>query len=165
MFALKGARTKSATFTEKAHGRIEQRTVKVALGIEGHRPVPEFLDWPRLAQVFQITRQVQRGPKSTVETSYAITSVPPDRLSLNKAASLWRGHWSIENRLHHVRDVTFDEDRSQVRTKAAPQAMAACRNAVIALLRLQGAKNIAAAIRTYAAKPKLAATLVKEHIK
>jgi hypothetical protein len=64
-----------------------------------------------------------------------------------------RGHWGIENRLHHVRDVTFGEDRSQVRSGAAPQATAACRNLAIALLRRAGHANIAAATRTYAGRP------------
>jgi predicted transposase YbfD/YdcC len=161
LFTLKQARTKTAAFVEKAHGRIEKRTIELALGLEGHRPVPEFLDWPRLAQAFKMTRQVQRGAKTSVETSYAITSLTACQLNIKQAAKLWRGHWSIENKLHYVRDVTFDEDRSQVRTRSAPQAMAACRNAVIALLRLQGCKNIAAAIRTYAAIPMQAALLVK----
>ena len=153
LFTLKGARTRSATFYDKAHGRIETRTIEVALGIEGHRPVPEFLDWPKLAQVFKITRRVQRGAKTTAEISYAITSLQASELNLKQAAKLWRGHWSIENRFHYVRDVTFDEDRSQVRTRAAPQAMAVCRNAVITLFRGFQTKNIADQLRSYAAKP------------
>lgn len=60
---------------------------------------------------------------------------------------LSRGHWSIENRLHWVRDVTFDEDRSQVRKFAGPQVMASIRNLAISLLRMAGAKNIAQALR------------------
>ena len=58
-----------------------------------------------------------------------------------------RGHWGIENRLHWVRDVTFDEDRSQVRRGSRPQMMASLRNIAISLLRMAGAKNIAAATR------------------
>ena len=60
---------------------------------------------------------------------------------------LVRGHWAIENRVHYVRDRTFDEDRSQVRKRAAPQLMASLRNLAISLLRLAGATNIAAALR------------------
>ena len=63
------------------------------------------------------------------------------------------GHWGIENRVHWVRDVTMDEDRSQVRTGAAPQVMAALRNMTISLLRLAGEPNIAAALRRHAAHP------------
>ncbi len=58
-----------------------------------------------------------------------------------------RGHWEIENRLHYVRDVTFDEDRSQVRRGSGPQMMASLRNLAISLLRMAGATNIASATR------------------
>lgn len=61
--------------------------------------------------------------------------------------ALLRGHWAIENRVHYVRDRTFDEDRSQVRTRHAPQIMATLRNLALSLLRLAGAPNIAAALR------------------
>ncbi len=61
--------------------------------------------------------------------------------------TLARGHWGIENRLHYVRDVTLGEDASRVRTGAAPQVLAALRNAVLALLRATGATNIAATLR------------------
>jgi len=165
LFSLKGARVESRTSFNKAHGRIEKRTITVALGLEGHRPVPEFLDWPHVKQAFRMTRTVQRKGKTTTETAYAITSLPPDKLSPTQAANLWRGHWSIENKLHYVRDVTFDEDRSQVRKQSAPQAMAACRNAAIAIMRIGGSQNIAATTRTYAAKPKQVARLIRRHIK
>jgi len=58
-----------------------------------------------------------------------------------------RSHWEIENRLHYVRDVTFDEDRSQVRRGSGPQMMASLRNIAISLLRMAGATNIASATR------------------
>ena len=58
-----------------------------------------------------------------------------------------RGHWGIENGLHWVRDVTFDEDRCRVRKGAGAQAMASLRNLVIAVLRLAGASNIARELR------------------
>ncbi len=59
------------------------------------------------------------------------------------------GVWGIENRLHWVRDVTFDEDRSQVRTGAAPQVLAGLRNLVISLVRRAGHSNVAAALRRH----------------
>jgi hypothetical protein len=74
--------------------------------------------------------------------------------------TLLRGHWSSENRLHWVRDVTCDEDRCQVRSGAAPQVCTACRNLAIALLRRAGADTIAAATRTYAGRPHTAIALV-----
>jgi hypothetical protein len=61
--------------------------------------------------------------------------------------ALGRGHWTVENRLHWVRDVTFDEDRSQVRTGNGPRVMATLRNVAISILRLAGADCIAKATR------------------
>jgi hypothetical protein len=67
---------------------------------------------------------------------------PPARL-----LALTRAHWTIEHRLHWVRDVTFDEDRSRIRRGAGPQVMATVRNLAISLLRLAGAPLIAPALR------------------
>ncbi len=60
---------------------------------------------------------------------------------------LVRGHWRIENSLHWVRDVVFDEDRSQVRTGNGPRVMASLRNLAISMLRLARASSIAKALR------------------
>lgn len=68
-------------------------------------------------------------------------------------ATWTQGHWGIENKLHWVRDVTFDEDRSRVRTGTGPAMMAAIRNLVISLYRLAGATNIAKALRHTARHP------------
>ena len=73
---------------------------------------------------------------------------------------LVRHHWRIENKSHWVRDVTFDEDRSQVRRGSIPQLMAALRNVAIGLMRLAGHKNIAAATRRFAAQPWAALALL-----
>lgn len=64
------------------------------------------------------------------------------------------------HRSHWVRDVTMDEDRSQVRKGSLPQVMAAMRNTVISLLRKAGETNIAAAFRKYAAQPWAALALI-----
>ncbi len=91
---------------------------------------------------------------------YGITSLDAGAGEAAQLLRLWREHWHIENRLHYVRDVTFDEDRSQVRVGRAPQVMAALRNVAISVLRLCGAENIAAACRRYAAQPALALAAV-----
>lgn len=83
-------------------------------------------------------------------TVYAITSLTAFQADPALLAGWIRGHWGIENRLHRVRDVSFDEDRSQVRTAAGPQVMAALRNLAITALRLAGITNIAAALRHHA---------------
>jgi predicted transposase YbfD/YdcC len=72
----------------------------------------------------------------------------------------WRGHWTIENRVHHVRDATFGEDRCQLWTGSGPQALAAIRNAILSLLRFHGWSNIAAATRHYASQPQRALRLM-----
>ena len=81
------------------------------------------------------------------ETVYGVTSLSPAQASPARLLALVRAHWTIENRLHWVRDVTFDEDRSQVRQGAGPQVMATLRNLAISLLRLAGAPLIAPALR------------------
>jgi hypothetical protein len=110
--------------------------------------------WPHLAQVCRVRRRrvnVRTGEIED-EVTYAITSLPPARADAARLLALLRDHWRIENGLHHVRDVTFDEDRCPIRTGAAPQVCAAVRNLVLALVRRAGESNIAAALRTYAGR-------------
>jgi hypothetical protein len=115
--------------------------------------------WPFLQQVARVERRrtpVRRGQAvgpTEVEVSYLITSCPAARATAAQVLQASRDHWGIENRLHWVRDVTWDEDHSQVRSGAAPEVLAACRNLAISLLRRQGCPNLAAALRTNAARP------------
>jgi hypothetical protein len=98
--------------------------------------------------------------KTQVEVTYAITSraVPEaDAAALLRAN---RAHWSIENGSHWLRDVVLGEDACAIRSGAAPQAVAACRSLVLALLRRAGYPSIAAALRTLAARPAVAVALV-----
>ena len=112
-----------------------------------------------MAQVCRLERAVTRKGKTTREIAYAVTSLGPQQARPAQLLELWRGHWSIENCLHWVRDVTFDEDRCAIRTGSAPQVMAALRNTVIGLIRLAGGRNVAATQRRYAAHPKEALSL------
>jgi hypothetical protein len=102
-------------------------------------------------QVFRIERVTRDldGTNERREITFGITSLPKKTLRGTPRTLLKfnREHWGIENGLHWVRDVTFDEDRSRVRTGAAAQAMASLRNVVISLLRLAGESNIARALR------------------
>ena len=82
------------------------------------------------------------------EVVYAVTSLSPEVADAERLLKINRWHWCIENRLHWVRDVTFDEDRSQVRTGAGAQAMATLRNLAIGLFRLNGKGNIAQGLRS-----------------
>jgi predicted HNH restriction endonuclease len=85
--------------------------------------------------------------KVATETVFAVTDLDFDQATPAQLAQIIRGHWTIENRVHHVRDVTFDEDRSQTRTAASAQVMATFRNVAISLHRLAGATTIAQATR------------------
>ena len=126
------------------HGRRARRTIKVAL-------VPAWIEFDGAAQVAQLRRTVTRNGKKTVEVVYLITS---DRNADPATLAAWvRGHWEIENRLHWVRDVTYQEDKSLIRTGNAPRVMASLRSLAISLLRLGGHANIAAANRHHARDP------------
>lgn len=137
-------------------GRIEERRLRASTALVG------YTDWPGHQQVLEVERIVtrKRSGETRREVAYAITSLSSERASARQLLQLWREHWHIENKLHWVRDVTFDEDRSQVRTERIPQVMAALRNVAISLLRISGAENIAAATRRYAARPALALAAV-----
>ena len=122
----------------------------------------DYLDWPGQRQVFMVEREVivQRTGEVRRETVYGVTSLRWERADAARLLRLVRGHWRIENGSHWGRDVTFDEDRSQVRVGSIPEVLAACRNTVIGLLRLNGATNIAAALRRMAARPREALALL-----
>ena len=138
------------------HGRIEQRRLHASDVLVG------YSDWPGLAQVFQLERQVITKKTGAVreEVVAGVTSLPLAHADAARLLRLVRGHWHIENHSHWVRDVTFGEDRSQVRCDSLPQVMAALRNTVIGLMRQAGHTNIAAACRRFAAQPTLALALM-----
>ena len=135
------------------HGRRVRRTIKVVAA-------PAWITFAGAAQVAQIRRTTTRGGKKTVEVVYVITSADHRAAPPAVLAAWVQGHWGIENRSHWVRDVTFDEDRSRVRTGNAPQVMATLRNTAISLLRLAGATNIAAGLRHHAARTQRPITLL-----
>ena len=134
------------TTRDTGHGRRETRTIKTA-------QVPAWITFEGAAQVAQLRRTTWRkkskgAPKrKSVEVVYLITSADRSTAPPLTLAGWVRRHWGIENKLHHVRDVTYDEDRSQVRTGSAPQVMATLRNTAIGLLRAAGFDNIAQANR------------------
>ena len=146
----------TASTVDLGHGRIEQRTLTASTALAGIPP------WPGLAQVFQLERQVtnKKTGEERSEVVYGVSSLVAERTTPSQLLALVRGQWQIENRSHWVRDVTFDEDRSQVRCGSIPQVMAALRNTAIGLLRAAGYANIAAACRRFAAQPELALTLI-----
>src|SRR5215510_8161779 len=94
------------------------------------------------------------------EVVYGVTSLTVARATPSRLLELVRGQWHIQNSSHWGRDVTFDEERSQVRCGHIPQVMAALCNTTIGLLRLAGYANIAAACQRFAAQPDLALTVI-----
>lgn len=125
----------------RAHHRDEIRRLKTAAFAH--------LDHPHARQALQVVRwrrDLGTG-KLTIERIYLVTSLPPGAASGSELAAWIRGHWRIENQLHHVRDRTFHEDASKIRTRNLPRVMAGLRNLAIGVHRQDGHTNIAAALR------------------
>jgi predicted transposase YbfD/YdcC len=147
---------------DRGHGRIEIRTLK-AVSV-GH------IGFPHAAQVLQVsrkTRTLHTPRRWATVTVYAITSLPFEQARPARLADLLRGHWAIEAH-HHIRDTTFAEDASQLRTGSAPHVMAILRNLVIGMLCRAGPVNVAAALRRHARDPRrplttLGITLTNSH--
>jgi hypothetical protein len=100
--------------------------------------------------VFRLERETSNldGSSPSKEVVYGLTSRRGiEKKQAEELMALVRGHWTVENCLHWVRDVTFDEDRSQVRKGNGPRVMATLRNLAISVLRLAGARYIAKATR------------------
>jgi len=130
---------------DKGHGRIEKRKIQVVPVKEGQT------NFPYAAQFIKVIRSVTslNGIAKSWDTAYFVTSLSSEKADAKFLLESIRGHWSIENSLHWVRDVTFDEDRSQIRTGSGPRVLATLRNLAISLLRLNGIKNIASGLRKH----------------
>lgn len=140
-----------AAKTGKEHGRIEVRSIAVRTKL----PVRLDENWPGITAMCRIERTRELKDHCTRQVIYAITSLPPDKLDAQYLLQLSRDHWLIENSLFHVRDVTFKEDASRVRTGEAPKVMAELRNATLTLIRQSGQKPRPAR-EAYAARPRAA---------
>ena len=129
----------------KGHGRLETRHLTCTSELDG------YLTWPGVRQVLrrECERIMLKTGEVTRSVSYGLTSLGPEEATAAELAQLWQGHWTIENRVHYVRDVTMGEDGCQVHTGHAPEALAALRNAVLAVVRKAGWKKIADALRYY----------------
>jgi predicted transposase YbfD/YdcC len=141
------AATDEVTTCDKGHGRLEIRTLERSAARNA------YLTWPGVGQVLR--RTCQRVDLTTgeigEEVTYGVTSLRPTEATAAQVEALWRGHWTIENRVHRVRDGTWGEDAGQVRVGHAPQALAALRNGLLSLLRALGWTQIADATRHYGA--------------
>jgi len=127
----------------KGHGRIETRSIRASAELTG------YIDFPYAEQVLflhRVTTDLKGNPLRS-ELSYGITSLSLEAARPARLLELNRNHWSIENGIHWVRDVTFDEDRSRIRKMPGPQVMATLRNLAISVLRMAGARYIAKGLR------------------
>jgi hypothetical protein len=143
-----------ATSVDKGHGRVEKRTLRTT-------PILTTQEkWRGLRQGIEIVRERTVAGATTVETVLAITSLPGDRADAQALLAATRGHWSIENELHYVRDVTLGEDACRVRAGHAPQVLAALRNAVVHLLADVPARSHPEAIELLQINPAQALALI-----
>ena len=129
---------------EKSHGRIEKRSIEVS-PLSG-----EYLGWPEVKQVFRINRRRYKNGEWSEETAYGITSLSSKQASADELLELVRAHWSIENSLHYIRDVTFHEDCCRTRSRNIAQLLAAGRNTAITLLRRAGYQEIPEGLEDFA---------------
>lgn len=150
--------SEGASSVNKAHGRIERRTLRVL-------EVPKSSQglWPHARQVFALERRIEspKSGKSRTEVVMGVTSLARDVVGAQALLQVVRTHWGIENRSHWVRDVLWDEDQCRARTGNAPQVLALFRNLALALLRRISPHNIAHATRKCAADPMKAFQLLR----
>jgi predicted transposase YbfD/YdcC len=116
---------------EQSHGRQELRACWVLTDPEG---LQERAKWPGLQSVIVVVRGRTRGGKNTCERHYYISS---KKLAGKRFLEVIRGHWGIENSLHWVSDVTFDEDRSRVRSDHGPESVAPLRRLAVSMLKAE----------------------------
>ena len=143
-----GAFPPSVTTREKGHGRIETRTIQVL-------HVHDGLAFPYAEQAARIERITERPksvidphthcrvcqPTTTREVAYVITSLYPEQAGPEQLLAINRGHWSIEA-MHHIQDVTYDEDRSRIRTRHGPANMTTLTRLAVAIIRHLGFRTV-----------------------
>ena len=110
-----------ASQTNKGHGRIEIRRASVSDDVAW---LQERHQWPGLAAVGKITASRQIGDRTSVENRYYLLSraFPPERFN-----AIVREHWGVENRMHWMLDVVFNEDQSRNRRDHCPENLALMR--------------------------------------
>ncbi len=122
----------------KGHGRIEIRRCWAVSDPLAFDYIRHYEGWPDLQTIVRVQRERQFPDKVEIETAYYISSLPNDAKLLLHAT---RQHWSIENSLHWVLDVTFREDDSRIRTGNSPQNMAVLRHLALNILKQDPSKG------------------------
>lgn len=138
LYETRSRKTVSARHVTRdvAHGRTEERQYTITA-------VPESLsnstsEWAGLRSVGEVITTIQRDGKETCESRYFITSLEP---KVKQFAASVRGHWGIENSLHWVLDVTFNEDQSRIRKEHGPDNFALLRRFAITLIKQDKSKG------------------------
>jgi predicted transposase YbfD/YdcC len=141
--------------TEKAHGRLEQRTLTLITDETG------FVDWPTLQQVFKLDRKVTccRSGMVTEETVHGITSLSPEQATAEQLLAWTRAYWGIENGLHYRRDTTLREDATRMSSETQAQVIATLNNFIIGLTNKLRFSNLASARRHFDAQLNLTLNL------
>lgn len=130
---------------EKGHGRIEERELWVSSALK------EYSDWPHIEQVFQVRRLVvDKAGRKSEWVQYGVTSLPRTAITPTRLLQVVRAHWGIENGLHHRRDVSLQEDHSQVRMGKAPRVLATLNNVVVGLVAHHDETKLPQAQRAFA---------------
>ena len=119
-----------------------------------------YTRWPHLAQTFRLERTWDEQDPTKHEVRFGITSLPADVADATRLLALARGHWTIENSDHRVKDVTFGEDRSPIHLDNGPSILASLRDAALSLLHLAGYPSIPTQLRHNSRNPFAAVTLV-----
>lgn len=152
--ALAKAERQSARTVDKAHGRLEVRTLVSTSQLD-----EDYLDFPGAAQCFKLTRtrtlrdRATGEFKTTTETVCGITSLSRQQADAGRLLAIVRAHWGIENKVFHVRDQTLGEDACRVRKRCAPVVFSTLRNGVLNVLQTLKVQNRAAQLRTFCANP------------
>ena len=146
---------------DKGHGRLERRRCDVVdlSGAEwdGHAA----LHGRRQAIRVEREREVLKTGEHSLEVTWCLTSLSPERAGPEELLELVRNHWTIENRVHYVRDFTYDEDRCRAHVRNLPRNLSCLTNAAIAIVRCDGRFGyMPEANRHYAARAQEALDLI-----
>ena len=154
-FADPHAICQHAETVDRHRGRIEVRHIRVSTEMNTY-----LAAWPHIRQVAEVTRTVTCKGETSCEVVYLITSLTPAQADPSCLLALIRGHWSIENGSHYVRDVSKGSDRSRIRTGQAPEVLAAFRNLALTLIHRLPTSQITATRRAFAYHPQHALALL-----
>ena len=122
----------------RGHGRIEKRRVSIC------RNHGKIVYWKGLQTIIRVESSRQIRDKTTFDVRWYISDLEEDAKSFSARI---RGHWQVENKLHHVNDVTQGEDASRIRKGGLPLIFSSARKLALNLYRAMGFKNMAQAQR------------------